>query len=514
MHVYIDTWAHYGFCGTAHEINRANDITTLNADGSEIRDRNIKERLTGFFKGVFDNAASARHKKWLDAIAGGAFSFGKQKVSYTPKGEGSWKHQALATDKAKDDDHEVFRTGSASWRATGNCFTTPRSPTASTWCTISCRVTGYASGRDKPDKTVRYETARPVRFGLPILVVAPTGADFDKKREETTMSTLTLTFKEAMSGHFALGAVNPAEGADRGRRNDTTLTMHAQVIIHDIDRFVTDPEHTGELTGSIDFAPLGMGIPASVGVFNLFKPSGDPDMTYMVYELGFQHGGRDYYLAGHKEVKDDKGFDLWSDTTTLYTALHEGRDKSGKVIGAGVLSLGVKQLADLVSTIDVPNASSAGEKLAAIEKFGRFFVGELWDSYVIPKFGKQAFDKSADDTPHYDVIVIGSGFGGAVTACRLAEKGRKVLCPRTRPALGRQGLPARTRRRLVLVARRAGATQRLDRYPGLSGHGGGAGLRCRRRLADLRQRLRRGQAVRVRAGLARGDQLSGAEALL
>ena len=240
------------------------------------------------------------------------------------------------------------------------------------------------------------------------------------------MSTLTLTFKEAMSGHFALGAVNPAEGADMGRRNDTTLTMHAQVTIHDIDRFVTDPEHTGELTGSIDFAPLGMGIPASVGVFNLFKPSGDPDMTYMVYELGFQHGGRDYYLAGHKEVKDDKGFDLWSDTTTLYTALHEGRDKSGKVIGAGVLSLGVKQLADLVSTIDVPNASSAGEKLAAIEKFGRFFVGELWDSYVIPKFGKQAFDKSADDTPHYDVIVIGSGFGGAVTACRLAEKGRKV----------------------------------------------------------------------------------------
>lgn len=27
----------------------------------------------------------------------------------------------------------------------------------------------------------------------------------------------------------------------------------------------------------------------------------------------------------------------------------------------------------------------------------------------------------------FDVIVIGSGFGGAVTACRLAEKGGRVL---------------------------------------------------------------------------------------
>ena len=27
----------------------------------------------------------------------------------------------------------------------------------------------------------------------------------------------------------------------------------------------------------------------------------------------------------------------------------------------------------------------------------------------------------------FDVIVIGSGFGGAITGCRLAQKGQKVL---------------------------------------------------------------------------------------
>ena len=30
-------------------------------------------------------------------------------------------------------------------------------------------------------------------------------------------------------------------------------------------------------------------------------------------------------------------------------------------------------------------------------------------------------------TAHYDAIVVGTGFGGAITACRLAEAGAKVL---------------------------------------------------------------------------------------
>ncbi len=52
-------------------------------------------------------------------------------------------------------------------------------------------------------------------------------------------------------------------------------------------------------------------------------------------ELGFAHDGKSYYLAGRKEVRNEPGFDLWKDTTTLFTRLHTGRDAAGPVIGGG-----------------------------------------------------------------------------------------------------------------------------------------------------------------------------------
>ena len=68
------------------------------------------------------------------------------------------------------------------------------------------------------------------------------------------MST-SLTFKETMSGYFALGATDPAAGVQEGKQNGTTLAMHARVSLDDLDRFLSDPTHLGSLTGTIDFPP-------------------------------------------------------------------------------------------------------------------------------------------------------------------------------------------------------------------------------------------------------------------
>jgi cholesterol oxidase len=189
-----------------------------------------------------------------------------------------------------------------------------------------------------------------------------------------------LTFHETMAGPLALGATDPEAGAEDP--SAATCSIHCSIEIDDVDRFVADVEHTGSITGTVDYPPFADGIPVTRGIFNLFSPGG-PKEKIMGYRLAFEHGGKAYFLAGRKHVHDDPGFDIWKDTTTLYTVLHEGDGEDGPVAGAGVLSLGVEALARMVATM-----RPQGGGVEPLVKFGRLFLGELWDTYGADKLGK------------------------------------------------------------------------------------------------------------------------------
>jgi cholesterol oxidase len=188
-----------------------------------------------------------------------------------------------------------------------------------------------------------------------------------------------------MSGGLHLGSTDTAQGAQAGKVAGTIMSLHATISIDDVKAFIADPAHLGALSGSIDFSPLGTGLPSKSGVFNLFSPTDNPKLKLMVYEMGFQADGKDYYLAGQKNVAEDPIYELWRDTTTLYSLLHEGTDKSGPVIGAGILTLGLEQLIEMCLAMHATNASSPVEALEAVSSFGRFFLGQLWDTYVSKK---------------------------------------------------------------------------------------------------------------------------------
>lgn len=192
-----------------------------------------------------------------------------------------------------------------------------------------------------------------------------------------------FTFREKMSGGFALGETDPETGAKAGHSTGNVFTMHGTINIDDLERFMSDPNHPGSITGSIDFDPLGRGLASTSGVFNLFSPTNDPTMKYMVYELGFNAtDGKPYYMAGEKKVKQGPITEMWEATTTLYTQLHQGTDKSGSVVGAGILTLGLADLLAMVPTMHATNTTSPAEAAETVARFGKFFLGEIWETYV------------------------------------------------------------------------------------------------------------------------------------
>ena len=114
----------------------------------------------------------------------------------------------------------------------------------------------------------------------------------------------------------------------------------------------------------------------------------------------------------------------------------------------------------------------------------------------------------------FDVIVIGSGFGGAITARRLAEKGMRVLVLERGRRWEPERLSQETRRRLDLQRQPAGAPQRLDGHALLQAHGRRAGRRSGRRIAELQQRGHGSESRRLHEGMARRDHVRRAEAVL
>ncbi len=193
--------------------------------------------------------------------------------------------------------------------------------------------------------------------------------------------SIGIKFSEEMKGRLVAGADDPLALSEADLEAGDETVLSATVSVPDLDAFIADKNHLGGLYGGVSYPPLPRLQANRPGLFNLFSPGASADEKLMVYELGLEADGQDYYFAGRKEVRDDPGFDVWSDTTTLFTSLHRGADKSGEIVASGVLRLNALDLAELLSTLEVTGTDELSAKAEAVAKFGKFFAGELWDSY-------------------------------------------------------------------------------------------------------------------------------------
>lgn len=87
------------FCTAANEMCKVMQRYRLkdpDADVSGLPDTDYS-RIKNLFKEFTDERGNTRHKKWLNAIRDGEFSFGGENITYAPRGRDSWKAQALGT---------------------------------------------------------------------------------------------------------------------------------------------------------------------------------------------------------------------------------------------------------------------------------------------------------------------------------------------------------------------------------------------------------------------------------
>lgn len=190
-----------------------------------------------------------------------------------------------------------------------------------------------------------------------------------------------LTFQETMAGGFVLGATDPAEGLNEGELRGSILTMRCTVDIPDLDAFVNDPEHKAALRAVLDIPAFGTAIDAPQGTLYLFKPSDEPGVKLLHYQLGFSFGEQPYFLEGKKFIRDGSSpRALWDQNRTLYTRLHAGEDSTGPIAGAGILSIDLQRVLDLAASMRAINASSPVRKVEAFAQFGKLVLNELWET--------------------------------------------------------------------------------------------------------------------------------------
>jgi hypothetical protein len=207
----------------------------------------------------------------------------------------------------------------------------------------------------------------------------------------------SVRFTEEMLGHVTFGETDFARGAAADRNGSGALMFHLTIDVDDIERFATDPTRRADAIGYLECGALGGHLPVERGVFNLFVDTA-PGVKRMLYRLWFTDGvGHPLTLSGYKLIEDNAGFDVWKDTTTLFTQVlrghvEEGQDADAEVVASGILRIRIRDFAKQLTTFRA-GGPDVKAKLGALTKFGTIFLNQLIEAYL--RKGRRQHEQTA-----------------------------------------------------------------------------------------------------------------------
>jgi hypothetical protein len=199
----------------------------------------------------------------------------------------------------------------------------------------------------------------------------------------------SVQFTEEMLGHITFGESDFNRGSAPDRPGAGFFKFHLTIVVDDIHRFGVDPMRQAGAFGWVECDALGGRLPVERGVFNLFVDT-EPGVKHMLYRLFIRDGvGHPLTMTGYKLVRDDAGFDVWRDTTTLFTRVLRGHveaheDDEAELVASGVLRIRIRDFAKQLTTFRA-HGKGAGAALGALMRFGWIFLGQLAEAYVFSK---------------------------------------------------------------------------------------------------------------------------------
>jgi cholesterol oxidase len=137
-------------------------------------------------------------------------------------------------------------------------------------------------------------------------------------------------------------------------------------------------------TGWVHCDALGGRLPVMQGWFNLFLDV-EPGVKHMLYRLWFYDGvGHPLTMTGFKLVESNAGFDVWKDTTTLFTRVlrgHVAEGEDAEAVASGIIVIRARDFAKQLTTFR-STAPSPAKGLGALVQFGVVFVRQLAEAYL------------------------------------------------------------------------------------------------------------------------------------
>lgn len=204
-------------------------------------------------------------------------------------------------------------------------------------------------------------------------------------------SKVGVTFTEVMRGFASKDADDFEGGFKKGKMQGKAkagLQFRLTVTMDDMDEFIANRDHLGSLTGYLECPLLSdEALSVSQGKFNLFvEKKGDSTIKNMDYSMVLtSKEGEQFYFVGKKNVRSDGKFsveEIWEDTSTLYVTIYEGVDENGNVFAKGIQKILIADFVDQLETSCATRINDPKKAVKALGKFGEFFFGELWETYV------------------------------------------------------------------------------------------------------------------------------------